>query len=55
MGEKKILPDEKVLRYIQRERRRLIIRGVVYFVRFLFETAVIVAVIWLVYKQCQGA
>lgn len=53
------MPSDKELfaridRDLKRKQRALIIRGVVLLLRFLFETAIIVAVIWLVVKQCKG-
>ena len=53
------IPSEKELfaridRDLKRKQRILIIRGIVLLLRFLFETAIIVAVVWLVFKQCNG-
>lgn len=45
---------DRIGRTLERKKRQLIIRAVCLLIRFVIEVAVIVAIIWLVYKQCKG-
>lgn len=54
-----VMPSDKHIfdridRELKREQRQLIIKGVCLLLRFIIETAVLAAVIWLLYKQCKG-
>lgn len=54
-----IFPSDKHLydridRELKRKQRQLIIKGVCLLLRFIIETAVLAALIWLLYKQCKG-
>ena len=53
------MPSEKELfaridRDLKRKQRALIFQGIGLLLRLLFEIAIVVAVIWLVVKQCNG-
>lgn len=54
-----IFPSDKHLydrldRELKRKQRKLIIKGVCLLLRFIIDTAVLAALIWLLYKQCKG-
>lgn len=58
MEQKDIFSDKEIFdkfdKVLKRKERELYFQLIGSIIRFLIETAVVVAVIWLVYKQCSG-